>query len=87
MLVDTNLLKLKVGPEIFGVGMVKNGCEQSGQGTLKLTVSQEWIDGMNWFFAYCCKFKTAESYFNDGPGQKRTWSFSSWDPKISWMSL
>ena len=34
----------------FWVGMVRNGCGQSGQETLKLTTSQEWIDGMNWFF-------------------------------------
>ena len=27
--------------KIFWVGMVKNGCGQSGHGTLKLTVSQE----------------------------------------------
>ena len=45
--------------------MVKNKCDQSGHETLKLTVSQEWIDGMNWFFAYWCKFRKAESYFND----------------------
>ena len=31
---------------------------------LKLTVSQEWIDGMNWYFACWCKF-TLKSYFND----------------------
>ena len=35
----------------FGVGMVKNGYDQSGHGALKLTVSQNWKDGMNWFFA------------------------------------
>ena len=29
--------------------MVRIGCGQSGHGTLKLTVSQEWSDGMNWF--------------------------------------
>ena len=27
--------------------MVKNGCGQSGYGTLNLTLSQEWIGGMN----------------------------------------
>ena len=37
--------------KIFFVGMVKNGCDQSGDGTLKWTVSQEWIDGTNQFFA------------------------------------
>ena len=29
--------------------MVKNGLDQSGQGTLKLTASQEWTDGINIF--------------------------------------
>ena len=37
--------------KIFGVDMVKNGCGQSGDGTLKLAVSEEWIDGRNWFYA------------------------------------
>ena len=31
--------------------MVKNGCDQSGLWALKLIVSQEWTDGINWFFA------------------------------------
>ena len=31
----------------------------------KLAVSQEGIDGMNWFFAWWCKFRNAKSYFND----------------------
>ena len=30
--------------------MVKNGCAQSGEGTRKLTVSEEWADGVNSFF-------------------------------------
>ena len=29
--------------------MVRNGCGQSGHGTLKLAVSEELIDGMNCF--------------------------------------
>ena len=29
--------------------IVRNGQRQSGHGTVKLTVSQKWIDGMNWF--------------------------------------
>ena len=45
--------------------MVRNGLGQSGHGTLKLTVSQEWIDGMKWFFAGWCKFRKAKSCFND----------------------
>ena len=29
--------------------MVRDGCGQPGHRTLKLTVSQEWVDRMNWF--------------------------------------
>ena len=32
------------------MGMAKNGCGWSGHGTLKLTVSQNRTDGINWFF-------------------------------------
>ena len=45
--------------------MVRNGCGQSSHRTLKLTVSQKWIDGMNWLFACWCKFRKAKSYFTD----------------------
>ena len=31
--------------------MMKNGCGQSGDRTLKVTVSEEWTAGINWFFA------------------------------------
>ena len=47
------------------VGMIKNRCSQYGHMTLKLIVSQEWIDRMNWFFASWCTFRRAKSYFND----------------------
>ena len=30
--------------------MVRKGCGQSGQETLKLTLSEEWTEGVNWFF-------------------------------------
>ena len=45
--------------------MIRDGCGQPGHRTLKLTVSQEWVDGMNWFFASWCKFRKAKSNFND----------------------
>ena len=51
--------------KIFWVGMVWNGCDQSGYRTLKLTISQEGIDGINWFFARWCKFRKTKSYFTD----------------------
>ena len=37
------------------VSLVKNGCGQSGDGTLKLIVSDESIDWINWFFTYFYK--------------------------------
>ena len=48
--------KIKIWFKIFWSGMVKNGYGQSGLWTLKLTVSQEWNDGNNWFFVCCYKF-------------------------------
>ena len=39
-------MQIKRQLKIFGVGLVKNGCGQSGDGTLKLTVSEEWTDGI-----------------------------------------
>ena len=48
----------------FWLGMGRNGRGQSGHGTLRLTVSQKWIDGMNWYFACWCKF-TLQSCFSD----------------------
>ena len=43
MHVDTNSHKLKNDENVW-VGMIKNCCDQSGHGTLKLTPSQEKID-------------------------------------------
>ena len=45
--------------------MVREGCHQPGHRTLKLTVSQDWIDEMNWFFACWCKFIKVKNNFND----------------------
>ena len=39
---------------------IKNGCGQSGHGTLKLAVFS-----MLFFFACCCKFRKGKSWFND----------------------
>ena len=57
--------KIKGWLKTFCLDMVKNWYGQSGPWTLKLTVSQEWIDGMNWVFAWWCKFMKAKSYFTD----------------------
>ena len=58
------------------VGAAKNGCSYSGYRTLKLAVSQEGINGINWFFLH------------DDTNSRRqkvnliiagwVWSFSSW---------
>ena len=45
----TNSWKLKDNWKVLGVGMVKNGCGQSGDRTLKLTVSKEWTIGITNF--------------------------------------
>ena len=55
--------------KIIGVNIVKNGCGQSCDSTLKLTVSEEWTNGVNWFFAY--RFTKIDQQF-----------FTSSDPKI-----
>ena len=63
--VDASSHKLMVDQKIFLVIMAKNGHDQSGCKALKLTVSQEWIDGMSWYFACWWKFRKAKSCFND----------------------
>ena len=34
------------------MSMVRNGCGQSGDGTLKLTVFEEWTDGVDELIFY-----------------------------------
>ena len=41
--------------------MIKDGCGQSGDRTLKLTVSQGRIDGMNRVFACYSTYRKAKS--------------------------
>ena len=55
---------LKSWSKPFGVGTVRDGWDQPGHRTLKLTVSQELVDGMNWFFACWWKFRKVKSNFN-----------------------
>ena len=38
---------MKINVKVSVVRMVKNGCGQSCYGTLKLTVSEQWADGIN----------------------------------------
>ena len=48
--------------ENFWVGMVRNGCDQSGGETLKLTVTEGWTDRINWFFAYWYRFSKIKGW-------------------------
>ena len=50
MHIDTNSQKLKVDWKVLGGAGLKNKCGQSGLWPLKLTVSQEKTNGLNWFF-------------------------------------
>ena len=65
MHVDTDSQKLKADQKIFLLGMVKNGCGQSGHRNPKLTVSQKWTDGINRFFPCWYKFRKVKSWFNN----------------------
>ena len=57
--------KIKSWAKIYWVDMVKNGCDQSGHGTLQFPVSQNWADRINCFFFACWyKFRKAKSWFN-----------------------
>ena len=52
------ITEIKSWSNILLVGMVKNGCGQSGHVTLKLT------DGIKSFFSYWYKFRKAKRWFN-----------------------
>ena len=52
----TNSRWLKVDRKFWEIGMVKNGCGHSGDGTLKLSVSAEWTDRTNWIFVCWYRF-------------------------------
>ena len=90
--VDSKLLRN------VGVGLVKNGCGNSDHRTLKLTVFQEWIDGINWFFAWWYKSRKAKSccynywmsLFEDGRGFLSHGTLKSavskeWSDELSWI--
>ena len=49
---------------LWGLAWSKNECGQSGDGTLKLTVSEEWPDRINWFFACWYRFSKIKSWSN-----------------------
>ena len=47
-----NPIKFKGGWKFLEWGMVKNGCGLPCDVTLKLTVSEEWTDGINLIFLH-----------------------------------
>ena len=85
-------MQIKRYLEIFGVGMVKNGYGQSGDGTLKLTVSEEWTDRINWFLLVdkdSKKLKVDQIFFwvgmvKNGCGQS---GHELWTKLIFWMMI
>ena len=42
-------MQIKRWLKSIGMGVVKNGWGKSGDASLKLTVSEEWIDGITYF--------------------------------------
>ena len=81
-------MQIEMWLKIFGVGMVRNGCGQSGDGTLKLTVSEEWTDGITDFlyvYTDLQKLKADQNVLG-GHSQKWVWQVWSWALKltVSW---
>ena len=58
-------MEIKSWLKNIGVGIVKNGCDHSSLRTLKLTVSQVGIIGINWFLVCWQKFRNTKSYNNN----------------------
>ena len=54
-------MEIKSWLKNFGVGVVKSGCGHSVHGTLKLAVSLEEINRVNWFF-WCVSKNSAKSW-------------------------
>ena len=91
-------MQVKRTLKILKFGVVKNGCGQSCDGTLKLTPSEAWKNEINWFFACWCRFKTVKSWskiywvgmFKNGCGDsshgtlKLTLS-QNWTEEITWF--
>ena len=67
---------------MFGVGEVKNGCCPFGDGTLKLTVPEEWTDDFLHVDTDSQKLKVHKFSFLGRHGQKRARLVCSWDSKI-----
>ena len=84
--------------ENIGVDMVKNGHSHCSHRTLKLAVSQEIINGINWFWLCLYKFRKAKSYFNNfwvvmvknghgvlGLGMLKSAVSQKWIDEVNWF--
>ena len=91
-------MQVKKDVENLGVGVVKNGCGGSCHGTLKLTLSEEWANGINWFLARWCRFITVNSWpkiswvgkvkngcFLSGHGTLKLTISQNWTDEITWF--
>ena len=80
------------------MGMVKNRCGLFGHGTLKSTVSQEWIDDLGLFYTCWYKFRKAENYFDNylvaevkndhsrlGHRTLKSGVYQEWHDELSWF--
>ena len=81
-------MQIEMWLKILGIGMVRNGCGQSGDGTLKLTVSEEWADRITDFlyvYTDLQKLKADQNVLG-GHSQKCVWQVWSWALKltVSW---
>ena len=54
-------IQIKRWLNILGLSLVKNGCAQSDDRTQKLTLSEEWVDEINWFFTCSYRFTNIKS--------------------------
>ena len=58
-------MAIKTLLENIWVGVVKNGRDFLGHGTLESAVSQKWIEELSLFVTCWYKFRNAKSYFNN----------------------
>ena len=91
-------MQIKGTLKILAVGVVKNGCGQSWDGTLKLTLFEEWTNGINWFFACWCRFirikSSSKMYWvgmvkngcdQSGHGTLKLTLSQNWTDEITWF--
>ena len=74
-------MEIKSWLKKIGVGVVKNGSGHSGQRTLKLAVSQEGNNGINWFLV--CWYKNGRGLL--GHGTLKSAVSQEWIDEISWF--